>query len=165
MSTIALQSIAKLLEAKAYEVNPMDRGMTMKELAEALKIPQQTVSSALKSELGAAKYGIFKLTPGRQRYVLWAYSLQVANKANGLPFEADTLAGIDPKVQAAEVNKLVTACVKPEDHDFVIQLKSNLNLFIERFGLSVGEDIKRTHGDMLNKAFELLHDYYKEQAK
>lgn len=114
MSHTAYIKMATLLKAKAMDPDPINRGMMPKDLAIMAKIPQQTVSYCLRDEMEAARYGLYKLTPKRKRYMLWAYSQEVADKANSGPF--DSSAGIDPKVQAAEVQKLISDCPDVEVH-------------------------------------------------
>lgn len=122
MSHAAYVKMATLLKAKAMDPDPINRGMMPKDLAIMAKIPQQTVSYCLRDELEAAKYGLYKLTPKRKRYMLWAYSQEVADKAHAGPFTEST--GIDPKIQAAEVSKIVTNCPEPEHHTLYEKLEA-----------------------------------------
>ena len=153
MSDQILSKIATLLQAKQHETNPLNRGAFVQELVDALGLPKSSVNAALADETDAARWGIYKMTPKKKRHVLWGYSYEVAERAQALPYDLDALAGIDKKVQAAEVSKLVSNCPEPADHHVVKVFQQNCNALREMFGLSVEQ---LSNGEIMAKAFQTL---------
>lgn len=162
MSDIVLSKISTLLQAKAHESNPMSRGAFVKELVDALNIPVSTINLALSNEMNAAKWGIYKMTPNKQRNILWGYSKDIADKTNALPFDVNSLTGIDPSVQAAEVNKLVTACPEPIAHEKYKTVLGNMDQFRQMLGLSV-EDWPDSL--MFGRIFDVAAAHWNEHFK
>lgn len=148
MSAPILQAISRVLEAKSHEPIVMNRGVLVSDLSKALGIPHTSINQALRDSMECARYGIFKLTPNRKRYALWAFSQDVLNKALAGPF--DNTAGIDPKVQAAEVNKVVAPCPDNDDHRKWGVIASNIEKVRGILGLS--EDT--SDGDIVIDLFE-----------
>lgn len=161
MSVEILQAVSKLLEAKSHEPNPALRGALVKDLAVALNIPHTSINSALRNEIEAAKFGIFRLSsPTRKRYVLWGFNRDVMEKANSGPFDATT--GINREVQAAEVNKLVTACPEPIAHEKYKTVLGNMDQFRQMLGLSV-EDWPDSL--MFGRIFDVAAAHWNEHFK
>lgn len=153
MSDAILSKIATLLQAKQHEANPLKRGAFVSDLCDALQMPKSTINLALADEIDAARWGIYKMTPNKKRHVLWGFSADVAQRAQALPYDLDALAGIDKKVQAAEVSKLVSNCPEPADHHVVKVFQQNCNALREMFGLSVEQ---LSNGEIMAKAFQTL---------
>lgn len=149
MSENTLKQIVTILRAKAYADSVLERGMLVKDMSETLDIPVPTINAALRNEMDCARYGLYKLNPKRQRNILWAYSDTVEANANAKPF--DNAAGIDPKVQAAEVSKIVTDCENPNDH---------YNMKIIREALFEAENRTNTpRAKIMEDALEFIKEY------
>lgn len=160
MSDYVLSRISTLLQAKSHETNPMSRGAFVKELVSALNLPVSTINLALSNELQAAKWGIYKMTPNKRRNVLWGYSKDIAERTTALPFDVDSLTGIDPAVQAAEAKKLVNECENPRDHESVKSIKNNCSIIREMHGLSVDDwDDSR----IVQRVFEIAATNWSEE--
>jgi hypothetical protein len=143
--------VQTLLKAKAMANpdNPMAQGMTSRELIDLGDFSPSSLHMALQEKGLAARYGIVSITPNKRRNTLYAFSQSVMDDANAGPFVSP---GIDPKLQAEAVNKIVKPCDDPSVHALMEQLDLVRKDYAENLGL-IFDDVKH----MLNTI--IGHDY------